>query len=41
VAQEGIGKGWLHSAAAQSLVTKEVSRIENKSAFWEVKVGAE
>lgn len=39
VAQEGIGKGQLHSAAAQSWVTKEVSRIENKSAFWEVKVG--
>lgn len=26
---------------AQSLVTKEVSKIENKSEFWEVKVGAE
>lgn len=39
VAQEDVGKGWLHSAAAQSWVTKEVSRIENKSAFWEVKVG--
>lgn len=39
VAQEGIGKDQLHSAAAQSWVTKEVSRIENKSAFWEVKVG--
>lgn len=39
--QEGIGKGRLHSAVAQSLVTKEVSKIENKSEFWEVKVGAE
>lgn len=41
VAQEGTGEGWLHSAAAQFSVTKEVSRIENKFAFWEVKVGAE
>lgn len=39
VTQEGIGKGRLYSAAAQSWVTKEVSRIENKFAFWEVKVG--
>lgn len=40
VAPEGIGKGRLHSTAAGSSVTKEVSRIENKSEFWEVKVGA-
>lgn len=40
VVQEGIGKGQLCSAVAQSSVTKEVSRIENKSVFWEVKVGA-
>lgn len=44
VVQERIGKGQ-HSAGlfviAQSSVTKEVSRTENKSAFWEVKVGAE
>lgn len=39
VAQEGIGKGQFHSAVAQASVTKEVSRIENKSAFQEVKVG--
>lgn len=41
VAQEGTREGWLHSAAAQFSVTKEVSKIENKSVFWEVKVGAE
>lgn len=40
VVQEGLGKGWLLSAAAWSSVTEEVGRIENKSAFWEVKVGA-
>lgn len=40
VAQEGIGKGQLHSASARSSVTEEVGRSENKSSFWEVKVGA-